>query len=458
MPAHRMNMALAVFLLAVPICHAQQSATESKGFTFTQVDLDMLDKSNQLDRALQEKGLVFDDIDTAKYVTKVGETVLPKGLELQNVHWQFFILRDPIPNAFALPNGSIYVQTGLLAILENEAQLAAVLAHEETHVLERHGYLQNRSYRKKAETGVILEGAISAGGVAGEATVGLIVWPAEATMQLAVPAILHTSINGYGRELEQEADLRAVHALADSGYSTGEMKRLFEILQQDHDVDLSKKSFYQDHPKLQDRSNYVEKLAASLPPPTAAPEIDADRYLIETESALRHDADLEIRAGRARTAVWVMEHIVKRDEKLADNFYELGEAYRGLGPRTPEPQPDELTNKGKDETRKMLAKMTPQEYEAALLKAPGGQQTLESNRRSAENNYKRAIQMDAHLPAAHRGLGYLYEEEGANAQSAEEFREYLDLAPSALDTPRIRKRLAEMERATAVSPQASEKR
>ncbi len=115
---------------------------------------------------------------------------------------------------------------------------------------------------------------------------------------------------------------------------------------------------------------------ATLPLPCNQPRraqpIETDRYLIETESAVRHDADLEIRAGRARTAVWVMERIVKRDDKLADNFYVLGEAYRGLGPRTPEPTTQELSNKGKDETRKMLSKMTPEEYEAALLKAPGG--------------------------------------------------------------------------------------
>ena len=127
----------------------------------------MLDKSNQLDKQLQEKGLVYNDLDTTKYITKVGQAVLPGGPEYQNVHWQFFILRDAIPNAFALPNGSIYVHTGLLAILENEAQLAGVLAHEETHVMNRHGYLENRSYRKKAAAGIILAGRGLGGWVSG---------------------------------------------------------------------------------------------------------------------------------------------------------------------------------------------------------------------------------------------------------------------------------------------------
>jgi beta-barrel assembly-enhancing protease len=448
MHAQRMIQVFPALFLTASLCLAQQSAPEPKDFSFTQVDVELLDKSNQLDNQFQEKGLVYNDPDTTKYITKVGQAVLPGGPEYQNVHWQFFVLRDPTPNAFALPNGSIYVHTGLLAVLENEAQLAGVLAHEETHVMNRHGYLENRSYRKKATGTIIFAGAVSAGGLAGG-----IGNEASLIVQLAVPSLLESTVNGYSRELEKEADLRAVHALVDAGYSAEEMKTFFDVLQLDHDVDLSKNIFYQDHPKLQDRSRYVGDLAASLKPRTASPKIEADRYLIETESAVRHDADLEIRAGRSRTAVWVMEHVVNRDDKLADNFYVLGEAYRGLGPRTPEPKPEELTNKGKDEARKMIAKMTPQEYEAALLKAPGGQQALESNRQSAEKNYRKAIEISPDLAGPHRGLGFLYEQEGQPEQSVQEFRKYLDLAPSAVDAPQIKRRLDAMEKGSTNSIQ-----
>jgi beta-barrel assembly-enhancing protease len=448
MHARRLLQAFAALLLAGSICSAQQSSPEPKDFSFTQVDLELMDRSNQLDKQLQEKGLVYDDLDTAKYITKVGRAVLPAGPELQNVHWQFLVLRDPIPNAFALPNGSVYVNTGLLAVLENEAQLAGVLAHEETHVLDRHAYLENRSYRKKVEAGIILAGATSMGGfVAG---VGGEAW---LVVQLAIPSIVAATTNGYSRELEEEADLRAVHALVDAGYSAREMENLFDVLQQDHDVDLRKRGFYQDHPKLQDRGQYVGKLADSLQSRTATPAVEADRYLIETESAVRHDADLEIRAGRARTAVWVMERIVKRDDKLADNFYVLGEAYRGLGPRAPLPAAEELTSKGKEEARKMMSNMTPQEYEAALLNAPGGQEALESNQQLAAKNYRRALDISPDLAGPHRGLGFLYEQEHKPEQSVQEFRKYLDLAPSAVDAPQIRRRLAAIEKEAAISPQ-----
>jgi predicted Zn-dependent protease len=447
-----MIQVFAALLLAISVCRAQQSSPDPGRFSFTPVDLELLDKSNQLDKQFQEKGLVYNDSETTKYITRVGQAVLPTGPERLSIHWQFFVLRNPIPNSFALPNGSIYVHTGLLAVLQNEAQLAGVLAHEETHVINRHGYLENRNYRKKAEAAMIISGLANAGSIAGGVgEVGYLV-------ELTVPSIMNSTIYGYSRELEQEADLRAVHALVDAGYSAGEMKTFFDVMQQDHDVDLSKKGFYQDHPKLQVRSRYVGDLAASLQPRTASPDVEADRYLIETESAVRHDADLEIRAGRARTAVWVMEHIVKRDDKLADNFYVLGEAYRGLGPRTPEPKPEELTDKGKDEARKMISKMTPQEYEEALVKAPGGQQALQSNRQQAEKNYGRALEMSPDLAGPHRGLGFLYEQEREPERSVQEFRKYLDLAPSAVDAPQIKRRLEAMEKGSVnSSPQPSGK-
>ena len=67
----------------------------------------------------------------------VGEKLLPPGSTSERVTWRFRVMNEPLPNAFALANGSIYVTTGLLSLLENEAQLASVLAHEETHVLNR---------------------------------------------------------------------------------------------------------------------------------------------------------------------------------------------------------------------------------------------------------------------------------------------------------------------------------
>jgi len=71
---------------------------------------------------------------------------------------------------------------------------------------------------------------------------------------------------------------------------------------------------------------------------------------------------------------------------------------------------------------------------------------LESNQQMAEKNYRRALEVSPELAGPHRGLGFLYEQEHKPVQSVEEFRKYLDLAPTAMDSPQIRRRLAAMEK------------
>jgi predicted Zn-dependent protease len=396
-----------------------------------------------MDMQFQEKGLVYNDRETAKYVTMVGQAVLPDGPAPQNVQWQFFVLREPVPNAFALANGSIYINTGLLAILENEAQLASVLAHEETHVLNRHGYLENRSYRKKMATANIIGSVASMGSYAGGIGGGVSI-----LMGTLAPSIMTSTINGYSRELEREADVRAVHALVDADYSAEEMPAVFKLLEQSHEVEFSQ-NFYNDHPKLQDRIVYVSELAGSIHTRTAHPKIESDRYLIESESAVRHDVDLEIRSGRARTAVWVMEHVIKRDTKLADNYYELGEGYRSLGAHAPEPTPQELSSQGKSDARKMMSKMTAEEYEAALMKSPEGQAAWKLNQEKAEAAYHKAIELSPEYALPHRGLGFLYERSHQPQMSAQQFHQYMELAPSALDIPQIKRHAEAMEKEAA---------
>src|SRR5205809_3510530 len=169
-------------------------------FKFTKIDLELLDKVNQADREFERKGLVFNDPDTNAYIEEIGQKMVPEG-PLENVKWRFRVLRDAEPNAFALPNGSIYIHSGLLALIPNEAQLASILGHEVTHVTNRHGYLENRSYRKKVAAINILSavGGVAGGfgGIGGAAVSGV--------LGTLVPGMMVASIYGYSRELEREA-------------------------------------------------------------------------------------------------------------------------------------------------------------------------------------------------------------------------------------------------------------
>src|ERR1700757_3242312 len=107
---------------------------------FGKPDLTLLEEANQIDQIYARKGLIVTDPEITGYVESVGNKLLANQSPLENVTFKFRVIRDPVVNAFALPNGSVYVTTGLIARLQNEAQLAGVLSHEITHVTRRHGY------------------------------------------------------------------------------------------------------------------------------------------------------------------------------------------------------------------------------------------------------------------------------------------------------------------------------
>ena len=84
---------------------AQQppAAPSSPPFAFTNVDLDLLHQTNEIDQQIDSEGSLYTDSKLADYVSAVGNDVLPQGLpDPLNVKWQFHVLRDPFPNAFAI--------------------------------------------------------------------------------------------------------------------------------------------------------------------------------------------------------------------------------------------------------------------------------------------------------------------------------------------------------------------
>ena len=148
------------------------------------------------------------------------------------------------------------------------------------------------------------------------------------------------------------------------------------------------------------------------------------------------------------------ERLTKQNPRSSEDFRALGDAFRALGPRTPDPSPEELSAKGKKDARKMTTKLTDEEYENALMATPAGQSALEASQKQSEAAYWKALELDPGDAAAHRGLGFLYEQQRRAAQCAREFRKYLELSPEALDQAQILRRLeaAEKQGSPGVTP------
>lgn len=438
-------LAISILLSSLPVtgytpklvaASTQASAKASETFKFGKVDLDLLEQVNLLDERFDKEGLVYHNGELEAYLDRVGQTVVADK-NIENVIWKFHALRDPTPNAFALPNGSIYINTGLLALLDDEAQLAGVLAHEVTHVSRRHTYVQNRSMRKKVLAINILSTIGSwnpVGGAAGTA-IGLI-----ANIS---PFILVLSMFGYSRELEKEADMEGLKNLTAAGYQPDEMVNVIKALQKDIEGEQLG-SFYSDHPKLQDRASYLSNSIGSTANKMSGDQLKKAKaeYLTQMEQADRQDVELAILDERFRTAVFVGQKLVDFHPDISANVYYLAESYRALGPRASELTAKELTGGEKKKAAKNRRRRTLEEQEAELMKTTAGQEAWKANQEKAERLYLRALELNRFNYLVHRGLGMLYEKVGRKEEAISQYRKYIELAPlNAADMERFRRRL-----------------
>ena len=92
------------------------------------------------------------DTNLVRYVNNVGQRLA--AVSDRDLPYEFVVINDSTPNAWALPGGKIAINRGLLMALENEAELAAVLGHEIVHAAARHG-------ARTMERAMLLEGVVT---------------------------------------------------------------------------------------------------------------------------------------------------------------------------------------------------------------------------------------------------------------------------------------------------------
>ena len=158
---------------------------------------------------------VYDDPELQVFVQQVGERLARKS-HRNNLIYRFTVLDSDEVNAFALPGGYIYITRGLMAYLNSEAELAAVLGHEIGHVTARHSVRQY-SATQMANIGATL-GAIFIPGMNNAA--------ANQLVNIFGTALLR----GYGREHELEADRLGAEYLVTSGYEPKAMLDVIGVL------------------------------------------------------------------------------------------------------------------------------------------------------------------------------------------------------------------------------------
>lgn len=200
----------------------------------------------QMAGQVEKENKLVQDTVIQNYFNEIGQRIV-KVSDRKDLKYHFKVIESDQINAFAAPGGYIYFYSGLLKLMDTEAELAAVTAHEVSHVVARHGI---KRMQQVIGLSILLDLAL---GKSSQAT------------QQAVSIGIGLALQGYSRENESEADEYGVLYMAKSGYNPDGMVGMFEKLQK---ISPSGENVFEkltsDHPPTSQRIAESKKTIAGL--------------------------------------------------------------------------------------------------------------------------------------------------------------------------------------------------
>lgn len=352
-----------VFALALTAC-AVNPVTGKKEFTIMSASQEVaVGEQNYRSYQQQQGGRYIVDPELNVYVNSVGQK-LARVSDRPDLPYEFVVINNSIPNAWALPGGKIAINRGLLDLLDDEAQLAAVLAHEIVHAAARHAARQ-MTQATLLNVGMMATGIASQGTDYGEwialgAGLGASAWQAH-----------------YGRDQELEADTYGVGYMVDAGYDAQaavELQQKFVALSEGRSA------------------GFMENLFASHPP--SQERVKRNQKLAQEQSGGTRNEQAFTRA---------MQQVRRDREAYAFHAEALAVAQK------------EAFGKALELTNKAIA----QQSQEALFHVTKGQlQMAEKRDDEALKAFQKARQLNPEYYAGHLGAGLLLKRAKSNSQAA----------------------------------------
>jgi predicted Zn-dependent protease len=341
----------------------------------------LLQRSEAQQRAMDEQGLIYDDEDLEHYLTRLARSLQPPEVGKETV-FRVRVIKDTSADALSFPDGGLYLTTGMLARLENEAQLAILLAHEMTHCSQEHA-LRALTY-SRGELPAARE--LHESGHGGQ-VLGVLQWGPSA------PAM-----EAYLEELELEADRLGFQLVLKAGYDVAEAVKLFERQQSElgeEDLEEASRSALRRHleKRRQGWQNSLRRSAWTEPQGLT----NRETYLAHVHRVILDNALVNERRGRFSLAQREVENYLAVRPNDERAYYLLGEICRQRG--------------------------------------------LLNDRDKAKDCYAKAIRMCPSYADPYRGMGLLCYKEGEKTQAKSSFQAYLIHAPEAPDRAYIEKYL-----------------
>lgn len=354
---------------------------------------DLWESASKHENRLKNAGTVFHDREVEAYLEDLTERMLGDSLDHLGITLDFVLVAEPTLSGWTYPYGTIGLHSGLLVRMDNEAQLAAIVAHEISHFLQRHTYRE-----------LIVDGRNSALGKGLGFLAGLAVASETGSFDPNVMGFtgdLWTNLatSGYSQKNEYVADEEGLRLMANAGLSIEEAIPAFHALAENEVYGAGDpRKMWSSHPRLEDRIKNLQKeikrakrdkeyVAGTVP--------DSRDYYDAIAPVLLINARLDLREQQFERARESLSHYLEVRPDSAEAQFLTGESYRRANPAGPA-------------------------FDESLAA------------------YQAALDRDSGFADAHREIGMAHRMLGNNDEARAAFEQYLAAAPDAADAGIVR--------------------
>src|SRR5436190_9081104 len=250
-------LSIAVAIATMPLLTSAQTPIKLHSNKFSPADDVKLGREAAAEA--EQKMKLVNDAELGAYIERVGERLaaaIPPEFQHQEFQYYFKVVNAKEINAFALPGGPMYVNSGMIAAAKTEDEMAGVMAHELSHVALRHGTAQVTKAQKYSTLSSIM-------GIGGQVLGG----PIGSIAQMGSQGV-GVYLLKFSREYETEADLLGARIMANAGYDPRELANMFKTIESQGSG--GGPSFLSDHPSPKDRVAKINQEAQALTINTAA--------------------------------------------------------------------------------------------------------------------------------------------------------------------------------------------
>jgi predicted Zn-dependent protease len=350
-------------------------ASSGSGALQSRADEQMLwQKAEQDQRAFESSGLIYPDQALEDYLNQIAAKLQPQPADPKI---RVKVLKNTRLNAFAYPNGMIYIHSGLLARMDNEAQLAAVLGHEITHCTQRHAL---RAFRKVKDQPALLRAV--------QHTLSKTRSLQDMARFMGISGAI-AAVSGHIRELEAEADRMGIELMVRAGYDPREALFIFDQMISEIEQEGFEEPVFGSQPTVRQRVVHLQNLIDAQYPYKVSETLNTKIFLAKLARLFLDNVELDIRQGRFQAATsGVEKHLrIKPDDSRA--YFLLGEIYRQ------------------------------RQQDGDMLKALA--------------YYDRAVSLDPNFAAPHKAIGLIHYKEGRRTLARKFFESCMQLAPDSPD-------------------------